>query len=45
MLEEALLKLLTFSLFLNIAFAIISFLLMMNLIIITYKEIHNSANQ
>ena len=44
MLEEALLQLLIFSLIMNIALAIISFVLIIALVIITYKENHISAD-
>ena len=44
MLEEALLQLLIFSLIMNIALAIISFVLIIALVIITYKENHISAS-
>lgn len=44
MLEEVLLKLLILSLISNIAFAIISLVLIIALSIITYKENHISAN-
>ena len=44
MLEEALLQLLILSLVANVAFAIISFSLIIVLIIITYKENHFSAS-
>lgn len=44
MLEEVLLKLLILSLISNIAFAIISLVLIIDLSIITYKENHISAN-
>ena len=44
MLEEVLLQLLILSLITNIALAIISFVLIIALVIITYKENHISAN-
>lgn len=44
MLEEALLQLLILSLITNIALAIISFVLIIDLVIITYKENHISAS-
>lgn len=44
MLEEALLQLLILSLITNIALAIISFVLIIALVIITYKENHISAS-
>ncbi len=44
MLEEVLLKLLILSLISNIAFAIISLVLIIALSIITYKENHISAS-
>jgi len=44
MLEEALLQLLILSLITNIIFASISLLLIIALIIITYKENHISAD-
>ena len=44
MLEEALLQLLILSLIMNIALAIISFVLIIDLVIITYKENHISAD-
>ena len=44
MLEEALLQLLILSLVANVAFAIISFSLIIALVIITYKENHFSAS-
>lgn len=43
-LEEALLQLLILSLITNIALAIISFVLIIALVIITYKENHISAS-
>ena len=45
MIEEALIKLLILSLSINIAFAIITLLLIITFNIITYKENHNSADQ
>lgn len=45
MLEEILLQLLILSLFTNVALAIISFVLIIAITIITYKENHISANQ
>lgn len=45
MLEEILLQLLMLSLFANIALTIISFILIIVITIITYKENHISANQ
>ena len=45
MLEEALLQLLILSLISNIAFAIISFVLIIALVIITYKKNHISADE
>lgn len=45
MLEEILLQLLTLSLILNVALAIISFVLIIVLAIIIYKENHISANR
>jgi len=44
MLEEALLQLLILSLVTNIALAIISFVLIIAFVIITYKENHISAS-
>lgn len=44
MLEEALLQLLILSLVANIALAIISFILIIALVVITYKENHFSAS-
>ena len=44
MLEEALLQLLILSLITNMALAIISFVLIIALVIITYKENHISAS-
>ena len=44
MLEEALLQLLILSLIMNIALAIISFVLIIAFVIITYKENHISAS-
>lgn len=44
MLESALLQLLILSLIANIAITIISFVLIIALVIITYKENHISAN-
>lgn len=44
MLESALLQLLILSLIANIAITIISFVLIITLVIITYKENHISAN-
>ena len=44
MLEEALLQLLILSLITNIALAIISFVLIIAFVIITYKENHISAS-
>ncbi len=43
MLEEALLQLLILSIVANIALAIISFVLIIALVIVTYKENHISA--
>lgn len=45
MLEEILLQLLILSLLANVALTIISFILIIVLSIITYKENHISANQ
>ena len=45
MLEEALMQLLILSLITNVALAIISFVLIIALVIITYKENHISANR
>ena len=45
MLEQALLKLLILSLTFNMAFAIIAFVLIIVITIITYKENHTSADQ
>ena len=45
MLEEALMQLLILSLITNVALAIISFVLIITLAIITYKENHISANR
>ena len=44
MLEEALMQLLILSLITNVALAIISFVLIIALVIITYKENHFSAS-
>jgi flagellar biosynthesis protein FliP len=44
MLEEALLQLLILSLFANIVLAIVSFILIIAIVIITYKKNHFSAN-
>ena len=45
MLEEALMQLLILSLITNVALAIISFVLIIALVIITYKENHISASR
>ena len=45
MLEETLIQLLIFSLITNVALAIISFVLIIVLAIITYKENHISASR
>ena len=45
MLEEILLQLLMLSLFTNVALTIISFISIIVIIIITYKENHISADQ
>lgn len=45
MLEEILLQLLMLSLFANVALTIISFILIIVITIITYKQNHISANQ
>ena len=45
MLEEILLQLLMLSLFTNVALTIISFILIIVITIITYKENHISADQ
>lgn len=45
MLEEILLQLLVLSLFTNVALTIISFILIIVITIITYKENHISADQ
>jgi len=44
MLEEVLLQLLILSLISNIAFALISLILIIALVIVTYKENHISAD-
>ena len=45
MLEEALMQLLILSLITNVALAIISFVLIIAFVIITYKENHISASR
>lgn len=45
MLEELLLQLLVLSLFTNVALTIISFILIIVITIITYRENHISADQ
>lgn len=45
MLEEILLQLLVLSLFINVALTIISFILIIVITIITYRENHISADQ